>query len=684
MAEGALIGATDAAGATLSASTTYYGSFAQAAFATFGLITTEANAYTVHRGLDCILRYVRLRIPTNGINSSSTFSVRKNGATTAATLTIGSGNTGIFTDLTNAVALTDGDTYGYALVVGSSVSGALIVSGLTAELLSSGQSQHPIGFAATVTNTFSGNRFVNMFGAAVLASTESLAQGYMPAPGVASNLRLNITSARLTGSTIKTRKNGSDGGQSVSVSGTGIVEDISGTDTFAAGDLFDLIMVNSTGADSLTITSATVLFTPSGARVTALVVGANNAAIPAATTRYIAPFGRMSVNATESNTQISVPLPGAVTRINATVSANASTTNVTLAARKNSATTSVALVVPFGATGSFSDLTGTATYVAGDLMNLIGSGATTGSVTFRSMSMLFTADPPESNASLNQTLGGMTVAATATTDVSATLSKSLGAMTVGSAATVDISASLSVSMGGMEVDATATSGASELSASAAITMGGVTTSGAVKVATAASLAKTLGGMTVAGAAAVPVSASLSKSLGGMTVTSAATVRASAAAAITFGSITSTAAASVGDSASASVPMGAMGVAATATVLNRAGASVTMGGVTVSSIGAAVVGASLSKPLGAMTVAASGAVDSSSAAQVTLGAMGVSATAMAVQGAVASIPMGGMVVAGAAKVGNSASLGRAFGGMTVAGRIVSTSSVKGRRVAMVTG
>jgi len=90
---------------------------------------------------------------------------------------------------------------------------------------------------------------VNAFGWVTDTATEANAQYRATEGATFSLLRVNIISGNSGTATIKFRDGGADGSQSLSGSGTGVLEDAVNTDTLTAGDDFNLAYTD-TGTDS--------------------------------------------------------------------------------------------------------------------------------------------------------------------------------------------------------------------------------------------------------------------------------------------------------------------------------------------------------------------------------------------------------------------------------------------------
>lgn len=70
-----------------------------------------------------------------------------------------------------------------------------------------------------------------------------------------------ISNTRATATTVKTRKNGADGNQSISVTTTGILQDTTNSDSIASGDLISISVTTGTGSDTFRMRHVTAELT---------------------------------------------------------------------------------------------------------------------------------------------------------------------------------------------------------------------------------------------------------------------------------------------------------------------------------------------------------------------------------------------------------------------------------------
>jgi hypothetical protein len=341
-------------------------------------------------------------VTTNARAANSSVTTRKNNADTSQVATITASTTGTYTDLSNTVSATAGDKLSYKLVVGST-SGAFTAPSTTVNLESASQSA---SFWSALTDASTSNggatRYWNLTGDLNVVTNENTAQSYAPVAGTVSNLRAYVTAARATDTTLKSRVSTADGAMSVTLtaSTTGAFEDTTNSDTVAIGDLLCAATVTGIGADTLTISNLSVLYTPSTAGASALGSGAASATLTSGATRYYPPLGNMQALTNEAQVQQITPYAGTASYMAVVASANLSTTTATMVLRKNGASTAVTFSIAGAATGSFADTTNSVSVSAADLLAIQGSGSD-GTITFRSMGLRYEASAPAPGGASN-------------------------------------------------------------------------------------------------------------------------------------------------------------------------------------------------------------------------------------------------------------------------------------------
>ena len=135
------------------------------------------------------------------------------------------------------------------------------------------------------------------------------------------------------------------------------------------GATTQIMIIDSTGniGSSSALTSSSALLTAGGSLSS---VG---------TVDYRAPSDN-GLSATEALVQVPMPLAGTVSNLYVNVTANASTTNITVTVRKNGVNTAIVATVTALTTGAFTDTTHSVAFAAGDLISYAISASTVGVV----------------------------------------------------------------------------------------------------------------------------------------------------------------------------------------------------------------------------------------------------------------------------------------------------------------
>ena len=371
------------------ASTVWYGAFGGDGASTVPN-TTEANAQVKFRGTGTLVK-LRVNINANTRATATVVTVRKNGADTGLTISIGAGVTGTLVDSVNTASFAAGDTWDYSISTGTGA-GSIRICSVAAELQTSTQTfTQQCSFGAL---TSSVQRAMGFWGSLVNTGADSGISGVALESATISNLQVIVSANASAGFTVKSRKNGADGNQVVTVGSTltGIFEDITNTDTLVAGDTYNAMTSNP--AASITITACAVKYLGATANRAPLSAGSNTTALASGATRYSGMFGRSLDASTEGNVQTAAPLAGILSKLSCNVRTNASTAGATLVSRINGVSGTQAVSITASTTGLFQDLTHTDAFSEGDLLSTMASGSN-GNIDFSWVGMLNTsnADP---------------------------------------------------------------------------------------------------------------------------------------------------------------------------------------------------------------------------------------------------------------------------------------------------
>jgi hypothetical protein len=376
------------------------GATAFAPFATtlLGSDATEANRQFKHREAGTVRR-ARVFVTANTSTGTSTVTLRKGGVDTALVVSIGALSTGWFEDTSNSVSVADGDLLGWKIIAGATAGptiGAVVAEfdpTDAAALISNLEMPGPVTFStASATRYFA----VAGRGTSTPPTTEAHTQIPAPAAGTLRNLHCYVSAnSRTQTTTIRTRKAGANGAQSLSIgsTATGLFEDTSNTDSLAQGDLVNVQMVTGTGTQTITIQYIGVTWESTARAFSPSTNVAGTANTTASITRYLQIGGDLGAtfgHSVEANAQTKA-LQGAFKRLAVYVSANSRTTTTTVTTRKGGASQTLTLSIGSTATGLFEDTSNSFTTAADDLVNhaiTFGTGTQSLTVTFVSVAFV--------------------------------------------------------------------------------------------------------------------------------------------------------------------------------------------------------------------------------------------------------------------------------------------------------
>jgi hypothetical protein len=235
-------------------STTYYFNIASGFNS---LNTTEANVQTKMRAGGTLKNFF-MSVATNGRTTETTYRSRKNG---------GNGNlvipVGVFEDTSNTDTFAVDDLF--ALSGTTSTGGGNIIAQGGVSLESTDRTMHVIGGALTSVVVSAGQtNYLSPGGQWAASATETGTQSQFNLATTASKLQVYVSANTVTAnSTLKTRINGANGGQTATItdSTSGWFEDASGTDSIADGDEVNFVITTGGTGTSLTLQTTVMLLT---------------------------------------------------------------------------------------------------------------------------------------------------------------------------------------------------------------------------------------------------------------------------------------------------------------------------------------------------------------------------------------------------------------------------------------
>lgn len=370
------------------ASTTWYGPWNTEGALT-QLETSEPPTQAIWRGGAATLTKMRVRVDTNGRSTNTLVTARLNTADSALIVTItGGGGANTYVDMTNSMALADGDLWNYSIATSTGTGGVRMC--IAAEIQTAGQVSAPIATWGSL--AFTAARFYMIGGGNFVSNiTETPALALALETCTLKNLQVYIRANSSTGFTFKTRVNGADGTLTVSPgsAATGWFEDTTHTDSLAAGDTY--CFTTTAPSATATVGYAGVKYTSANANTCAINTNLVSNSPAAGATAYFA-MGGAKTSATEANCQHSMPFGGTVSKLSARVFSNTSSTDSTLTARINNAGGTLTITIPTGtASGVIQDTTHTDSFSATNTLDVQFTGATTGPTTLQWVGALITA-----------------------------------------------------------------------------------------------------------------------------------------------------------------------------------------------------------------------------------------------------------------------------------------------------
>lgn len=232
-----------------------------------------------------------------------------------------------------------------------------------------------------------------------LQATEAAGQVKMRGSCVLSKLGALVTgNARAGTTTIRTRINGSNGNQvlSIGAGATGYFEDTTNTDAIADGDLFctQTVLTGGSAANLVLCTIGCQMVMDAGNAVAYLGQSGSSSqfsSATASTSTYLPVAGGGISATTDSDTQRPrIPCAGDLSSLQCYVSANGRSTTTTFTLRVNGSDVTNTLSIGSGATGLFEDTTHTDTIALFDKVGFkVTTGTGTGTITIPRTSIRF-------------------------------------------------------------------------------------------------------------------------------------------------------------------------------------------------------------------------------------------------------------------------------------------------------
>lgn len=351
--------------------------------------------------------YLHIRVITNSSSADTVFAVYKNGVQTSLSVTVPAGATGAFINNTEWVSVADGDDIAYGAVKGDTgVFNTIfrcvdfLAAQATYKVLSGGSGNLSAGTD-------------KLFKVGGIMNSKAI-QGYpldyismcvAPCDMVAKNLYTNVSSGSYTvTSSVSVGKNAAAGALSVSFptgSVVGVREDTTNTVSYSQGDTIHMFQTISGGSGSMVfrIISFDLVGTSPNiapevtANLGSQVANASNVFLAGICSQFLSNGSAAATRVVTMNAET------VVSNLFGCTSANTSTTSDYLHRLRKAGTTdtALALTVPTGTTGIFSETATSVTYAVGEQMDWRSSfvSAPNGAIVIPSLSfqMTITGEP---------------------------------------------------------------------------------------------------------------------------------------------------------------------------------------------------------------------------------------------------------------------------------------------------
>ena len=381
---------SSAADATVNASTTRY--YACGCGPVLQNGTTEAVTQRTER-IGGVYRNLYAVLSTNTLTGNTTIRFRKNVANGNQSITISATSTGEFSDTSNTDIVAAGDEVNYQGVTGTGTNIILRciatifrpASGARNCLMAARGAQN-ISAASTTYYYKINGQLSNTSG-----TTEDNEETTMRTTQTFNNAQVNVTTnARGTNTTMGSRKNAANGNMVVTItaSTTGIFEDTSNSDSVVSGDTYNYSLTTGTGGGNIALTGmSSTQLSSVGHMQWASGIG-STASLAAGSTIYLPVLGGVINSNTESDWQVDALSTVRLRNMQTYITANASTTTVTMALRKDASNANLSVSITALTTGLFSDTSNADFFSPTQEFTYAYSGGTTGAVSITSTTIV--------------------------------------------------------------------------------------------------------------------------------------------------------------------------------------------------------------------------------------------------------------------------------------------------------
>jgi hypothetical protein len=349
---------------------------------------TETNMQLIVRDR-YVLSNLYVYVSANTITNTTTVRSRRQTPPGAAidgnqSVSIPAGTTGAFADPVNADILVDGDLFCTQSVTPNA--GVSITFTIISYILSMANNKPILAVTSGSTTGAGATVYYFIMGRIAATITENYTYYTFRSPVTLSSLRAYVDNNTVTAtSTLRTRINGNNGNQTLSIpaTATGAFEDTTNTDNVLIGQNVNLQLVVGATGTSITLKSAQLKSHAPGRQIAAARPGTVTLAF--GTTVYVTIEGDpQSVNAVEADVQITARARFIARNMYVNISANTLDGDTTFRLRKSSGAggnSNLVVTVAATLTGQFEDTTDVDTFVETDLLDWQAAAAgTAGSI----------------------------------------------------------------------------------------------------------------------------------------------------------------------------------------------------------------------------------------------------------------------------------------------------------------
>lgn len=340
----------------------------------------ESRMQFIARGSYTLSKLSTWSISPNTLTVIATIRSRKNGIDGTQVISIPALASGSFEDAVNSDSLVAGDLFDTSIVTPAG-SGSIYLRAITYVLASA--TSIPILGASYDSNTigFGVTRYVSISGSAYSWATEAQVQYLFRAGATLSNFRVRVRSNTLNGaSTARTRVNGANGNQSVSIGAgaTGAFEDAVNTDVVAVGNLVNYQFIAGGSAGSFQMWFYQVKSVSGGRQ---LIISTSNSYNFGLTRCFVMEGSTYSTAAADAGMSFKANAIFSAKNLYLYLSGNSINGISTFTLRKNAADTTLTVSIPASTSGAFEDTTHVVALAATDLINWrLVTGGTSGSL----------------------------------------------------------------------------------------------------------------------------------------------------------------------------------------------------------------------------------------------------------------------------------------------------------------